>query len=208
LRAGRANTSGNRDGWRSCGRHVHPFSVRSLSANTTQHGSSFVAMPSNGQSTANCSVTCHCQLGWFTAKCTLEESVEWLSGVVNGCIRRSSPAKVIVFGFMIPNRRPRLRYGRADSGLYCREAVEGLEQLDARFVIVPAKRRDWSRNYAKPTESHRPRPMPNIIRGATRATTLLPHEKIARTPQVWHFSASAFMDEVELVLSSGFSSRS
>jgi len=46
--------------------------------------------------------------------------------------------------------------------------------------------------------------MPNVIRGAARATTLLPHEKIARTPQVWHFSASAFMDEVELVLSSGF----
>lgn len=58
---------------------------------------------------------------------------------------------------MITNRRPRLRYGRADSGLYCREAVEGLEQLDARFVIVRAKRRDWSRNYAKPTESPSPK---------------------------------------------------
>jgi hypothetical protein len=26
-------------------------------------------------------------------------------------------------------------YGRADSGFYCREAVEGYEQLNARFVI-------------------------------------------------------------------------
>jgi hypothetical protein len=30
-------------------------------------------------------------------------------------------------------------YGRADSGLYCREAVEGYEQLDARFVICARK---------------------------------------------------------------------
>jgi hypothetical protein len=29
--------------------------------------------------------------------------------------------------------------GRADSGLYCREAVEGHEQLDARFVICARK---------------------------------------------------------------------
>lgn len=30
-------------------------------------------------------------------------------------------------------------YGRADSGFYCREAVEGYEQLDARFVICARK---------------------------------------------------------------------
>ncbi len=30
-------------------------------------------------------------------------------------------------------------YGRADSGLYCREAVEGYEELDARFVICARK---------------------------------------------------------------------
>jgi hypothetical protein len=30
-------------------------------------------------------------------------------------------------------------YGRADSGFYCREAVEGYEELDARFVICARK---------------------------------------------------------------------
>src|SRR6266404_1480126 len=30
-------------------------------------------------------------------------------------------------------------YGRADSGLYCREAVEGYEEIDARFVICARK---------------------------------------------------------------------
>jgi hypothetical protein len=30
-------------------------------------------------------------------------------------------------------------YGRADSGFYCREAVEGYEQLDARFVVCARK---------------------------------------------------------------------
>src|SRR5256886_4626795 len=30
-------------------------------------------------------------------------------------------------------------YGRADSGFYCREAVEGYEQIDARFVICARK---------------------------------------------------------------------
>jgi len=30
-------------------------------------------------------------------------------------------------------------YGRADSGFYCKEAVEGYEQLDARFVICARK---------------------------------------------------------------------
>src|SRR6516225_3825598 len=30
-------------------------------------------------------------------------------------------------------------YGRADAGLYCREAVEAYEQLDARFVICACK---------------------------------------------------------------------
>ena len=30
-------------------------------------------------------------------------------------------------------------YGRADSGLYCREAVEGYEQLNGRFVICARK---------------------------------------------------------------------
>src|SRR5207253_10063897 len=30
-------------------------------------------------------------------------------------------------------------YGRADSGFYCREAVEGYEEIDARFVICARK---------------------------------------------------------------------
>src|SRR5207302_9395511 len=30
-------------------------------------------------------------------------------------------------------------YGRADSGFYCREAVEGYEELDARFVVCARK---------------------------------------------------------------------
>ena len=30
-------------------------------------------------------------------------------------------------------------YGRADSGFYCREAVEGYEEFDARFVICARK---------------------------------------------------------------------
>ncbi len=30
-------------------------------------------------------------------------------------------------------------YGRADSGFYCREAIEGYEQIDARFVICARK---------------------------------------------------------------------
>src|SRR6267154_4965414 len=30
-------------------------------------------------------------------------------------------------------------YGRADSGLYCREAIEGYEEIDARFVICARK---------------------------------------------------------------------
>jgi hypothetical protein len=30
-------------------------------------------------------------------------------------------------------------YGRADSGFYCREAIEGYGQLDARFVVCARK---------------------------------------------------------------------
>src|SRR5947208_5890056 len=51
-------------------------------------------------------------------------------------------------------------FGRADSGFYCREAVEGYEQIDARLRSVRAKRHAWWRNYAKPSGSHRPRQMP------------------------------------------------
>jgi|SRR6516225_8252475 hypothetical protein len=44
--------------------------------------------------------------------------------------------------------------------------------------------------------------MPNVIRGAARATALLPHEKIAKDAAGLALFFT-FMNEVELVLSSG-----
>src|SRR6516162_9196178 len=60
-------------------------------------------------------------------------------------------------------------YGRADSGFYCREAVEGYEALHARFVICARKTGRLSRNCVRPSGSHRPRRMQR--RNANSATS-------------------------------------